>query len=286
MCSRCPLSLVRAEIGTLLSTNMLTWQLPQPSISISIAYLFVGVQISSLTVARHRGQLRPGASSRDLPHPPSTLPLSLCVSLLGYFASDTKKKRRRRRDQRWLNFLSAQIRGGPARCSMRVSGVVTNGERALTHLFRRNQPRTFSSCFVHSLSTNPPTFDRMTSPSSEWTAQRVRDTFLDYFKQNGHTFGGLNPILFFLPYPSTPANDMNWPEVILVYSPFFPRRSSVGSDPSFHQCGNEPVQVHLPGHRWRLVGIWKDEARNELAKGIGYFPQTKIRFGTVADTIG
>jgi alanyl-tRNA synthetase len=22
-----------------------------------------------------------------------------------------------------------------------------------------------------------------------WTAKRVRDTFLDYFRQNGHTFG-------------------------------------------------------------------------------------------------
>jgi alanyl-tRNA synthetase len=26
---------------------------------------------------------------------------------------------------------------------------------------------------------------------SEWTALRVRETFLDYFKQNGHTFGAL-----------------------------------------------------------------------------------------------
>ncbi|KAJ6149940.1 Translation elongation/initiation factor/Ribosomal beta-barrel [Penicillium samsonianum] len=77
---------------------------------------------------------------------------------------------------------------------MRVSGVVTNGERALTHLFRRNQPRTFSLCFVRSLSTKPPTFDRMSSLGSEWTAQRVRDTFLDYFKQNGHTFVPSSPV--------------------------------------------------------------------------------------------
>lgn len=97
ICSTCPLGLVRAEIGTLLSTNMLTWQLSQLSISISIAYLFAGVQISSLTVARHRGQLRPGASSRDFPHPPSTLPLflPLCLSLsvsLGYFTSEKKEE--------------------------------------------------------------------------------------------------------------------------------------------------------------------------------------------------
>ena len=55
------------------------------SLSSSIAYLFGGVQISSLTVARHRGQLRPGASSRDFPHPPSTLSISL--SLLRVFGS-------------------------------------------------------------------------------------------------------------------------------------------------------------------------------------------------------
>lgn len=50
------------------------------TLSSSIAYLFGGVQISSLTVARRRGQLRPGASSRDFPHPPSTLSISLSFS--------------------------------------------------------------------------------------------------------------------------------------------------------------------------------------------------------------
>jgi alanyl-tRNA synthetase len=77
---------------------------------------------------------------------------------------------------------------------MRVSGMVRNGE-ALTHLFR-NHPRTFYPRFVHSLSTNPPTV-KMTSVGSEWTALRVRETFLDYFKQNGHTFGRSRPRFFF-----------------------------------------------------------------------------------------
>jgi hypothetical protein len=27
------------------------------------------------------------------------------------------------------------------------------------------------------------------SNSPKWTSQKVRDTFLDYFKENGHTFG-------------------------------------------------------------------------------------------------
>jgi len=29
----------------------------------------------------------------------------------------------------------------------------------------------------------------MASEQHEWTASRVRETFLDYFKKNGHTFG-------------------------------------------------------------------------------------------------
>jgi hypothetical protein len=29
-----------------------------------------------------------------------------------------------------------------------------------------------------------------TTNGEMWTAVRVRDTFLDYFKKNGHTFGG------------------------------------------------------------------------------------------------
>ncbi|KAJ5545326.1 Translation elongation/initiation factor/Ribosomal beta-barrel [Penicillium sp. DV-2018c] len=77
---------------------------------------------------------------------------------------------------------------------MRVFGVVRNGELALTHIFRRNQPRTFSPRFVHFLSPNSPTFDRMPSTPSDWTAQRVRETFLDYFKQNGHTFVPSSPV--------------------------------------------------------------------------------------------
>lgn len=31
-----------------------------------------------------------------------------------------------------------------------------------------------------------------TSAEEQWTASRVRDTFLGYFKQHGHTFGMVN----------------------------------------------------------------------------------------------
>src|SRR4051812_29967627 len=34
------------------------------------------------------------------------------------------------------------------------------------------------------------TMASLVTEKHEWTAVRVRDTFLDYFKKNGHTFGG------------------------------------------------------------------------------------------------
>jgi alanyl-tRNA synthetase len=75
-------------------------------------------------------------------------------------------------------------------------GVVLRGELALTltHLpFARQLqiPRTFHPRFVHSsTSTKPPTLTRMASDNApEWTAPKVRETFLNYFKENGHTFG-------------------------------------------------------------------------------------------------
>lgn len=57
---------------------------------------------------------------------------------------------------------------------------------ALTHIFC--DPRTFYPRFVPSLSLNSST-SRMASNSSDWSAQRVRHTFLEYFQKNGHTFG-------------------------------------------------------------------------------------------------
>lgn len=75
---------------------------------------------------------------------------------------------------------------------MRVSGIL-GGELALSHRLAR-LPRTFHPPrFVHTTTTSFRTVARMASDNgsgSEWTAHRVRDTFLDYFKQNGHTFGG------------------------------------------------------------------------------------------------
>ena len=48
----------------------------------------------------------------------------------------------------------------------------------------------------------------MSSNTSDWTAQRVRDTFLDYFKKNGHTFGESHFFLFY--NPSTPRYELTF----------------------------------------------------------------------------
>lgn len=97
---------------------------------------------------------------------------------------------------------------------MRVLRVLKDGELALTHLFSPSQPipRTFHHPHLLRNSTTqhrtvPFALFRMASTlprRPEWTASQVRETFLDYFKKNGHTFGTPNfapPLLwsFFCP---------------------------------------------------------------------------------------
>ncbi|KAJ5092235.1 hypothetical protein NUU61_007105 [Penicillium alfredii] len=72
---------------------------------------------------------------------------------------------------------------------MRVLGLLRDGELALTHA---RILRPFHHRLIHTLS--PPTSLRMAS-DREWTALRVRDTFLDFFKQNGHTFVSSSPVV-------------------------------------------------------------------------------------------
>ena len=76
---------------------------------------------------------------------------------------------------------------------------IKEGELALTHLLSpfRSQPRTFYHLHTPPLSSVlfARTITRSSSMASdnhhdlEWNAKRVRDTFLQYFKQNGHKFG-------------------------------------------------------------------------------------------------
>lgn len=79
----------------------------------------------------------------------------------------------------------------------------------------------------------------LTEKQLAWPAVKVRDTFLDYFKKNGHTFGMLAS-----PQLNTPP-----PALTLTHhSPFIVGRTSVRPDTSFHKCWHEPVQGHFPRH--------------------------------------
>lgn len=73
----------------------------------------------------------------------------------------------------------------------------------------------------------------------EWSAVRVRDTFLNYFKKNGHTFGQF-------PLPRLKARfDI---ESQQCYSSFVIGRSALGPYFTIYKCWDESVQVHFLGH--------------------------------------
>lgn len=176
-------------------------------------------------------------------------------------------------------------------------------EAALSRkVFERQTPRTFhssSSRFVHSASSLlfQPTFPMATntSPPVEWSAPRVRETFLNFFKENGHTFGEW---IIFISLPPT-ISDSCAPRLPLVplgpssmffedlyiyisiilwimanralffhsSSPLLGCCASVRSYSSLHQCWYEPVQVHLPRHRGPAVRLCKVAQCCQFAKG-------------------
>jgi hypothetical protein len=78
----------------------------------------------------------------------------------------------------------------------------------------------------------------MASPDEqkqEWTADKVRETFLGYFKERGHTFGKMK------------IGSSGWTVSLILYSTVFIGRPAGGSNTSIRQCGHEPVQGHFPG---------------------------------------
>lgn len=82
----------------------------------------------------------------------------------------------------------------------------------------------------------------------EWGAARVRSTFLDYFKERGHTFGefckaftSIRPSLCPTMASRRPAIDSD-SALLLSRPPLRP-------DSPLRQCWHEPVQGHLPRHR-------------------------------------
>ena len=63
----------------------------------------------------------------------------------------------------------------------------------------------------------------------QWPAARVRETFLEYFKQNGHTFG-----------MATVRIDIDI-AANMSHSTFILRRTACRSNVTFCECWNEPV---------------------------------------------
>lgn len=135
---------------------------------------------------------------------------------------------------------------------MRVLRVLGHGELALTRVFSPSKsiPRTFHRPYLLRNATPPRptasyTLFRMTSDSQsgpEWTARRVRETFLDYFIKNGHKFG----MRIFLPLLQESLSSLTCEPLC---SSFIVRCSILRSHFAFHECWNESVQVDLPRNR-------------------------------------
>ena len=72
------------------------------------------------------------------------------------------------------------------------------------------------------------------SSQEQWPASKVRETFLEYFKEHGHTFGRTYTVESGHTV-DTEADD----STIVVCGP------TCGPDTSLRQCGHEPVQVDI-----------------------------------------
>lgn len=160
--------------------------------------------------------------------------------------------------------------------SVAWGGSMRGRGRKLTHLGCHTlSSSSFAFCTTTTTSTpTTPTPPKMASNDGpQWTAQRVRDTFLNYFQENGHSFGALLPRhrdFFFGSSLSLALADS------LLLSYLLSCRAPVRPNAAFHQCGHEPVQIHLPGYRRPTVRLCQVEARRELAKGrIHSQPQTR-----------
>lgn len=88
---------------------------------------------------------------------------------------------------------------------MRISRFLGDGERALTHLCPpfRSKPRLSHHLLPNSRTNHTLTPLRMSADlqgnsGPKWTSQHVRETFLEYFKKNGHTFGMFDHHISFL----------------------------------------------------------------------------------------
>ena len=98
-------------------------------------------------------------------------------------------------------------------------------------------------------------YPRMGSTTEKWPAVRVRDTFIDFFKKNGHTFGNANR----LRHIDTGTN--------IAYSTLILCRTAFRSHSPIRQCWNEPVQIHIPRYRRPFFRLCAAQACGEFPEG-------------------
>lgn len=116
-----------------------------------------------------------------------------------------------------------------------------------------SKPQTHNSATARSRLSGVPR--KMAAGQHEWHAVRVRDTFLDYFEQHGHTFGkGIGTY-------------MHWPSLMEGCSAQLLCGATLRSHSPLYQCWNEPIQSNLSRNSGSAVRRCQMEARRELTKG-------------------
>ena len=90
------------------------------------------------------------------------------------------------RQVRWLNISRSFV---TARRTFRSHVDITNLRHRTTSDFSGSQSADLERPLSLTTKQYRSTMGSVTDEQPEWTALKVRNTFLDYFKKNGHTFG-------------------------------------------------------------------------------------------------
>ena len=115
-------------------------------------------------------------------------------------------------------------------------------------IFSKHEPLRDVQCFRNN-------YPRMGSTTEKWPAVRVRDTFIDFFKKNGHTFGNASC----LRHIDTGTN--------IAYSTLILCCTSFGSYSPIRQCWHEPVQIYIPWYRRPFFRLCAAQACREFPEG-------------------